>query len=245
VHEVAGDGYIKLYRKLLDNPIVCKDSDHLAIWTYLLLSATWKPYDVLFEGQKTTLNPGQLITGRKAISQKFDIDEYKVQRILKLFENEQLIAQQTTPRNRLISVLSWDMYQQDAQQDEQQLHNNCTTDAQQLHTNNKIKKDKKSKNIRNIGENTGVQELPISFSLLSPTVIEAVQRFVENRKAMRKPMTDNAVDLFISKLNRIAKTDEEKIETINRSIVAGYTDIYELKNGNGSRGIGNGGMKID
>ena len=32
------EGWIKLHRKMLDNPIVCKDSDYLAVWIYLLLT---------------------------------------------------------------------------------------------------------------------------------------------------------------------------------------------------------------
>ena len=53
---------------------------------FLLLNATHVDYDVLFKGERTTLKPGQLITGRKSIAEKLNIKEYKVQRILKMFE---------------------------------------------------------------------------------------------------------------------------------------------------------------
>lgn len=137
------NGFIFLYRKMLDNPIVCRDSDHLAVWIYLLLKATHKSYDVFFEGKKITLVPGQLLTGRKVIAEKFNISESKVQRVLKNFKNEQLIEQQTTPRNRLISIHKWAEYQASEQQIEQQLNNNRTTTEQQLNTNNNVNKIKK------------------------------------------------------------------------------------------------------
>lgn len=121
------EGWIKLHRKLLDNPIVCKDSDHLAVWIYLLLNATHVNYDVLFEGKRITLQPGQLITGRKSIAEKLNIGESKVQRILKTFESEQQIEQQTTSRNRLISIVRWDEYQRSEQQNEQRANNKWTT----------------------------------------------------------------------------------------------------------------------
>lgn len=142
-------GYIKAYRLMLDNPIVCKDSDHIAVWMYLLLNATHTQYAAMFNGQKIMLQPGQLITGRKSISEKFNISESKVQRILKLFESEQQIEQQTGNKNRLISILSWHLYQSSEQQNEQQLNNNRTTTEQQVNTNknvknvNNVKKDKK------------------------------------------------------------------------------------------------------
>ena len=31
------EGWIKIHRKMLENPIICKDSDYLSIWIYLLL----------------------------------------------------------------------------------------------------------------------------------------------------------------------------------------------------------------
>ena len=136
-------GYVKLYRKTLNNPIVCKDSEHLAIWCYLLLNATHKEMKAMFKGEKIILIPGQLITGRKAISRALKIAESKVQRVLNCFENEQQIEQQTSNKNRLISILNW----RDYQSVEQQLNNNWTTTEQQLNTN---KNEKNVNNVRNI-----------------------------------------------------------------------------------------------
>lgn len=45
---------------------------------YLLLNATNKEMAVMFCGQKITIHPGQLITGRKKIAEKFNISESKV-----------------------------------------------------------------------------------------------------------------------------------------------------------------------
>lgn len=78
---MENEGYIKLYRKVLSNPIICKDSDYFSVWIYLLLNATHSEYDVIFKNERITLKAGQLITGRKVIAKKFNIDENKVQRI--------------------------------------------------------------------------------------------------------------------------------------------------------------------
>lgn len=114
------DGYIKLHRKILENPIVCKDSDYLAVWIYLLLNATHKEIPTIFKGQKIILQPGQLITGRKVIAEKFNISESKVQRILKSLKIEQQIEQQTSNKNSLISIINWNEYQKNEQQIERQ-----------------------------------------------------------------------------------------------------------------------------
>lgn len=145
-------GYIKLHRKILENPVVCKDSDYIAVWTYLLLNATHKEYPVIFAGEKILLQPGQLITGRKAIAEKFNISESKVQRILKSFEIERQIEQQNSNKNRLITIVSWSDYQSDEQQDEQPVNNKRTTTEQQVNTNKNVKnvKNKRNKEINNI-----------------------------------------------------------------------------------------------
>ena len=120
------NGYIKLHRKILDNPLVMKSSDHFALWMYLLLNAAHKKYDTLIGSERVTLNPGQLVTGRKKIAKDLKINESKVQRILKLFENCQQIEQQMNNLCRVISILKWDDYQQSNIQlnNERTLYNN-------------------------------------------------------------------------------------------------------------------------
>ena len=141
------EGYVKIHRQMLKNPVVCKDADHIAIWIYLLLNATHAEQDVIFDAKRIRLQPGQLITGRKSISAELLINESKVQRVLKRFEIEQQIEQQTCTKNRLISLLNWGKYQSSEQQIEQQVNNERTTSEQQVNTNkNERKKECKEDN---------------------------------------------------------------------------------------------------
>lgn len=140
-------GWIKLHRKLLKNPVVMKDADHLAVWVYLLLNATRVVHNAIFEGKKIELQPGQLIIGRRRIGHDMGLHESKVQRILKCFESEHLFKQQTSNRNRLISILKWKDYQIAEQSDEQLLNNKRTTSEQQSNTIQEVQEVKKEKNV--------------------------------------------------------------------------------------------------
>jgi hypothetical protein len=140
------NGYIKLYRQILDNPVVCKDSDHFAVWVYLLLNATHDSIDMLFNGKRITLQPGQLITGRKSIATKLNIDESKVRRIVNSFKIDQQIDQQKSNKNSLITILKWSSYQNSDQQNDQQVTNNRPTSDQQVTTNKNVKNVKNDKN---------------------------------------------------------------------------------------------------
>ena len=58
---------------------------------------------------------------------------------------------------------------------------------------------------------------------------QAIQAFMEFRKSIKKPMTDHAVDLLISKLNSMTSYIPEQIEIINQSIVNGWQGVFPLK----------------
>ena len=57
----------------------------------------------------------------------------------------------------------------------------------------------------------------------------AILNFIEFRKTMKKPMTDRAVELLISKLNGMTTSTKEQIEIINQSIINGWQGVFPLK----------------
>lgn len=157
------NGWLKLYRKIFENPTITRSPEHMVVWLYLLCHATAQPYRAIFNGKEIELKAGQLITGRKVISQcvKSKIAESKVQRVLKDFENAHQIEQQTCNKNRLITVVNWESYQNSEQPNEQQPNtertstehqpnSKRTSTEQQLNTykenreNKEIKEDKES-----------------------------------------------------------------------------------------------------
>ncbi|NLF84163.1 MAG: hypothetical protein GX568_09305, partial [Candidatus Gastranaerophilales bacterium] len=146
----------------------------MAVWVYLLLNATHAEYDGIFKGKRVTLRPGQLIVGRKSIATFLKINESKVQRILKSFKIEHQIEQQASNQNRLITILNWDMYQGNEQQNEQRVNNERTTSEQRVNTNKNDKNDKNDK----------------KYKIIRSPIEIAIDDFKEFRKKIKKPMTD-------------------------------------------------------
>ncbi len=193
------NGWIKLHRKTLDNPIVMKDTDHLAVWMWLLLNATHSDHDTIYEGERLTLKAGQFITGRKIISKELKINESKIQRILKTFEIEQQIEQQTNPRCRLISILRWSDYQLDEQQSEQQLNNKRTL-------NNKTKK---------INNNIYVQEFEKLWSLV-PKKVNKKKSYQKYLLVVKKENHETIYKAFKNQvLNNWKETDAQFTPALN------------------------------
>ena len=140
------DGWIKMYRKIEDNPVVCKDNDYYRVWHHLLYNATHQERVVIFNNQKMTIYPGQYITGRKLIAGKCNVSESKVERILKWFETDHQIEQQKTNKGRLITILKWGLYQNIEQQNEQIVGNTRAILEQKTITNKNVKNVKNERN---------------------------------------------------------------------------------------------------
>ena len=106
----GNSGWIKLHRGLLDHSRFT-DPEWLAVWVYILLTATHRPYRVNFDGQTVVLQPGQLVTGRHAIARGTGVNESKVKRVLAMMKAEGQIHQTPGVRGSIITVCNWKRYQ--------------------------------------------------------------------------------------------------------------------------------------
>lgn len=208
------EGWIKIHRKMLENPIVCRDNETLSIWIYLLLNATHKEIPALFKGKKIMLQKGQLITGILSISKKLKINKDKVQRTLKCFEIDKQIEQQTSNQNRLITILNWNEYQDNDKQNDKQMINKCETVDKQMITNKNVKNVNNVKNI--------YKDFPEDFK-------KALDGFVEMRNKIKKPLTERGIQLALTKLNSLSKDKNTQIEIINNSVMNSWQSFYPLK----------------
>lgn len=57
----------------------------------------------------------------------------------------------------------------------------------------------------------------------------AILSFIENRKKLKKPMTDRAIELMLKHLFEMSQDADEQIAILNQSIEGGWTNIYPLK----------------
>jgi hypothetical protein len=140
------NGYIKLYRCLREKGYY-KDSEAVHLWVHLLMLASHKEKEYMFNDKLHILNPGQFITGRKSLAKETGISESKCERLLNFFKTEQQIEQQKTNKFRIISILNWSEYQTSEQQNEQPVNNQRTTSEQPVDTIKKDKNEKKEKNV--------------------------------------------------------------------------------------------------
>jgi len=194
------EGWIMLHRKLLDDPIIQRPK-YCHLWIVLLLKAQHKRSDFIWDNQRQTLQPGQLITGRKQLSQETRIPESTIERILKYLESEHQIGQQTTPKFRIITIKNWEKYQS-LRQSGQQTDNKRTTDGQQMDTYNN---DKNANNDNKYSQNS--DEFQLSKLLLD--------LILERKPDFKKPSLAKW-SVHIDRLLRLDGRDAARVEEVIR-----------------------------
>lgn len=138
------EGWIKLHRSILDWQWY-KDINTFYLFTYLILSANYEPKKWL----EYTIERGQVVIGRKALSETLKLSEQQIRTALKKLEKSGNITTKSTNRFTIVTICNYDKYQQveTAEQptskptDNQQITNKQPTDNHYIR-NKEIKKER-------------------------------------------------------------------------------------------------------
>jgi hypothetical protein len=204
-------GWIKLHRSILDKGWI-KKPEYVQLWVVLLLMASHDNREYFWNGKTVKLKSGQLITGRKSLSEKTGISQTTIERILKCFESEHQIGQQKTSTSRLISILNWSKHQQVGQQSGQQTDNGRTTDGQPMDTNKELYNYYKDKNETN----------SVWFDLMD--------EWINYRKVIKEPLKPISLPKALKKLQKMSGDKIElATEIVDNSIANGYQGLFAPK----------------
>lgn len=105
---MAGPGYIKIWRQLTSWEWY-DDPNTLRVFLHLLLNASWAEN----RWQGITIQPGQLITGRKKLAAELKLSERKIRTSLTKLKSTSEIAIKTTSKYSIITICKWETYQPD------------------------------------------------------------------------------------------------------------------------------------
>ena len=117
-------GYVKLWRKSLDNELLAH-AEAWQLFSYFLLKAAHRPREIVLGNQVVKLREGDLVVGREALATALNSTVQKIRTNLGLLENLGIITKKSTNKYTLISVVNWHSYQP-----EQPTNNQQTTSKQ-------------------------------------------------------------------------------------------------------------------
>jgi DNA-binding transcriptional regulator PaaX len=136
------NGWICIFRKLPEWEWY-KTPNMVQLFVHLLISANHK--DGAWQGIK--VQKGQLITGRKALSEATGLSEMSIRTCLARLEQTGEIRKQTTSKFSIITICNYSEYQDKKEDTNQQITNEQPASNQQLTTNNKKNNITKEKNM--------------------------------------------------------------------------------------------------
>lgn len=198
------NGYIKLYRKCLENEFFLeKPFDRWRAFECLLISARYKPSRVILKGQVIELEAGQLIVSEKKLAEKWDWSRGKVRRFLSLLESLQMIQVNGTAYGTLVTIENYTKYQCDGTSDgTTDSTSDSTTDGTTDGTSDgtHIKKDKKVKKVKkdkNIYNNARARVCKTHTANFSPPDIQDVKAYCIERKNNVDP--ERFIDFYEAK----------------------------------------------
>lgn len=140
-------GYIKLHRKMLDNPLFNAETYTKGqAWITILLLANHKAsYIQVKNGEIIKIERGECGYSELALANIFKWSRGKVKRYLKTLETLKMIQQKKVSDRNIIKVLNYENYQDDTTNDTTNGHQT----VQQTDINNNDKNDKNDKNVIN------------------------------------------------------------------------------------------------
>ncbi len=221
---MAGNGFIKIHRKLLDNPIFSKP-ELLQLFLYCLLQAKHTPAKEFWGKTERIIERGQFTTGRFKIASDLKCNSSSAYKRLQKLKNLNFINTESNNEKTLITIVNYEIYQGAENKSNSESNNEVTTREQR--NNNAVTH---TKNIKNIKEKEIYKEKEkVEQYTDNPDLQKAIYDYIEMRKEKKKAPTENALTLILKKADKLASTPKDKIEVFNQSTRNGWTDIYPVK----------------
>lgn len=239
---MSDNGWIKLYRELIDKPIwINSTPEQNRILITLLCMANHKPGTWVWNGTPQKVNAGQFITSVQSIIDKCkckSITRQKVRTALEKFEKYGFLTIETNNQSTLVTVVNWQYYQENKsennQHTNQQITNEQPTDNQQITTNKnkECKNDKNEKKESVYKHPLGEQEAGTDWcsAFVPPTVEEVTEycngagitidceKFVNHYNSVGWTVNGNIMRNWKARARNWYKQDQQKLRETQQEV---------------------------
>lgn len=190
--------YIKLYRKLKDNPIAY-NLELLWLLSFILMDVNFKENTFYRWSKKIVVKPWEKIFSQRWYSERFWVSLAKIHRYLKILSNEWILKHEWNSNFTILKLNNWDTYNWS----ETQMKTKWKPDENQMKTNNKEKNIKKDNNIINYIDDEISNEIsPIKNNLTFQELLK--EKFnpdfisnINNRYKLNSENFKEQVELFV------------------------------------------------
>lgn len=222
--ENKAQGFIVLFRSLLDWEWY-QDANTMRVFIHCLLRANHQPK----KWKGIVIPRGSFVGSIATLSTELNVSEKAIRTAIDHLKKTGELATKSTNKFTLYTVNNYDSYQDYGKQNGTLTASKGQASGKQRATNN-----------NDNNENKGTNKTPIvpfdPFSIVSqsytnPQVLEAWKGFIDMRSKLKggKIASEHQLKLLMNALEKNARTDAERIDVINQSIMNGWKGLFPLK----------------
>ncbi|SHF35105.1 hypothetical protein SAMN05444392_11668 [Seinonella peptonophila] len=205
------EGWIKLYRKILLSDLYrsLNAKQKIVFFTLLLMvnhqSRRWE-----YQGEIYRLQPGQVVTSLakiRAMSADCEVSIQTVRTTLLKLEKWGFLTNQSTKKNRLITLVNWEFYQGDREESTKKLTNNQQSTNKELANhqqsdNKELITNKNEENVKNDKNEENEKNRHLCSSTHSKqTWFERIEQHYLKRRGKGMDLTTKDIQAIHSLLN--------------------------------------------
>lgn len=138
---MADKGWIALHRNIRDHWLYQEKRvfSKYEAWLDLLMDANHQNNKFLFGDQLIEVNRGEFITSVRQLCERWGWSNTKVNRFLKMLENDQMLIRKSDSQKTVITIVNYDFYQRYESEETTAKRQQSDTETSQKHTNNNDK----------------------------------------------------------------------------------------------------------
>lgn len=207
--------YIKLNRKMLDWEWY-KNQNTKDVFLHCLLKANWK--DGKFQG--IDIPRGSFVSSYANLATELGISVKSVRVAVNHLITTKEMASKGYSQFSIFTVVKYEQYQEEGKQKGEQ-----GASKGQAKGNNRRREEGK----KGINKKSDIPDPIPELENMVPDLKQTILNFIDFREKIKAPMTYNALQLMIKKLNKLSSSTTDQIEILNQSIMSGWKGIFAIK----------------
>lgn len=222
-------GFVKLYRRVLDNPVFKSDAEAMA-FAWLILKASWQETEVRYKGQIVRLERGQLTVSARDMAKAMEWSKSRVSRFLNTLRERDMIEYVSGTYANVINIRNYGAFQSNSKIDGTPAGQPEGQERDRSGTQNNEEKELKERK-NNITPKKSSVELP---EWIEPEVWAG---FVKMRRSIKKPLTDRASKNIITKLETMHGNGIDANAVLDNSTDNSWAGVWEPKGAGQDSGV--------
>ncbi len=179
------EGYIKLYRKIIESPVF-QNERLLKAFIWCLAKATHKEREEIVGIRCVKLQKGQFVFGRKKAADELGFPESTTWRYIKALQSFGILDIKSNSKFSVVTIINWGKYQcldiEYEHQNEQEVNKKRTRSRQEVDTN---KNDKNVKNDKEDIYTSDFQEIVDAYNRICHSLPKCTTLSEKRKKALR------------------------------------------------------------